>query len=228
MADDQIGDAGELALGVVDHDRIAAEIGAGRDQHQIDRRALPVAAFRRRRRRRETADDAAAYRAASRRHATSPGATDGASAPRPCSSTIGRSTELSSARSAALASTMRVERGFRGDHHRERLGVAPLAPAQLGDRGLVARVAQQMIAAEALQRDDAAGAQPRHDLGDRMTEPAARRPGRRSARRGSGGRADRDSRGGNRRTSRSRPSRCWRDHRAGDASACSAARNGCS
>ena len=47
-------------------------------------------------------------------------------------------------------------RGEIGDHHRERLVVARLAPAQLGDRRLVGGIDGQVEAADALHRDDLA------------------------------------------------------------------------
>ena len=62
------------------------------------------------------------------------------------------------------------------DHHRERLGLARLARPQPRDRRLVARVADQMKAADALHRDDPAGrdASAIVSIGDVDARPAAR------------------------------------------------------
>ena len=142
------------------------------------------------------------------------------------------------ARSARRDSTQRALRladlgearraGGVGHHHGERLGLARLAPAQPRHRRFVARVADQMEAAEALERDDAAGAEAIGDVGDLRVEPGAAfaagdRLGVEAA-----VCTDRRSRARNPGTSGTAPSTSARGRRAARASACSAARNGCS
>ena len=78
----------------------------------------------------------------------------------------------SSASSAALSSTS-AARGLEvGGHQRERLVLAVLARAQRRHRGLVVCPAREVVAAEALHREDRAGAR---------AAPAAARPGRPSS-----------------------------------------------
>ena len=69
---------------------------------------------------------------------------------------------------------MRAALAAFGHHHGERLGLARLQPAQPRHRRFVARVAEEMEAAEALERDDAAGAEAVGDGGDLRVEPAGR------------------------------------------------------
>ncbi len=54
------------------------------------------------------------------------------------------------------------------EHHRERLLLALLAAAQFGDGLFIARVAHQVEAAQALDRDDAAAADPLHGFRERV------------------------------------------------------------
>ena len=75
-------------------------------------------------------------------------------------------------RRARTAASRRVEVGH---HHRERLVVACLAPAQLGDRGVVGGVDGEVVAADALDRHDPPGAE-RVDGG--VERRRARRPAR--------------------------------------------------
>ena len=109
----------------------------------------------------------------------------------------------------------RARRGHVAHHHRERLVLAVLARAQRGDRGLVRRQAGEVVAADALDRDDPrrrAAPRPRRAAPRRRSRrPAAaagsgRTPGTRWAARGSAGRpgprTPRRSAG----TARSRPS----------------------
>ena len=117
----------------------------------------------------------------------------------------GASTPRSSASSSAVssASVVRARR-----HHGERLLLAQLPRAQAGDGLLVGRVAGEVVAAEALHREDpplaAGGRRPPRAA----ASAAGRSRGRRSARRGSGGRRDPRTRGGRRRRAGSRPSSC--------------------
>ena len=111
---------------------------------------------RARRRARAGPASAAAYRRASRRPRRGRGATLGASAPR-LRAQHDRPRRDSQQRALRLADLGEARRaGGVGHHHRERLGLARLAPAQARHRRFVARVADQVEAAEALERDDAA------------------------------------------------------------------------
>ena len=105
------------------------------------------------------------------------------------------------------ASAPRARSGSVG-HHRERLLLAELARAQTRDGALVGRVARQVVAAEALHREDAAAARARRRPPRAASSGAARTRGRRSARRGSAGRRDPRTRAGSRRRAGSRPSSC--------------------
>ena len=98
-------------------------------------------------------------------------------------------------------------------HHGEGLAVAVLAPAELGDRADVRRVADEVVAAEPLQRDDLPASEPLGDL----------RHGHREARAAGGARhglrveapieRDRGTRARRRRTAETPPSRCWAGRR---------------
>ena len=106
------------------------------------------------------------------------------------------------------------------DHDRERLGPAALAIPQPAHRGVVGRVAGEVVAAEALDRDDGArraGPPPRPPARPRPSRraparrsaarrAAGRRRGRRRARRGTGGRPGRGTRRRRRRTAGTRAS----------------------
>ena len=115
--------------------------------------------------------------------------------------TIGRSGPVEQAALDRADAGQRVGRGHVGDHDRERLGPAALAVAQRPDGRLVGRVAGEVVAAEALDGDDLPRAQVGGGRGQRVVgagrrggrgraagrRAGARRPGRRRARRGSGG-----------------------------------------
>ena len=142
--------------------------------------------------------------------AESPGAAARSGRPRPVEQAAPRPSESSTSRSR------RVEVG---DHHRERLVAALLALAQRRDRVVVGGVAGQVVAAEALDRDDrarrassrraSAQRRPRRDVGRPARADAgaaaARSRGRRRSGRGSGGRPGRRTRRRRRRTAGSRP-----------------------
>ena len=101
------------------------------------------------------ASGAACRRASGRRRAR-PGATLGRAARGFAQArSAGRDGKAARARPAPSLRESLGAREIR-DHHGEGLGVARLAAAQVRDRGLVARVAQEMEAAEALQRDNSA------------------------------------------------------------------------
>ena len=152
-------------------------------------------------------------------------------------STTGRASDVSAAR-AAVHDGQPLGGGDVGDHDRERLVVAGLAPAQLGDRVAVGRVDDQVVAADPLDRHDRPGAQRVGDRGERVvavrparrptvraTSRAGRTQDRRWAGRGSDGRRDRRTRAGTPRTSRTRPS-WWRaGRRARPSRSCSGARS---
>ena len=137
-----------------------------------------------------------------------PGAISGARSPAAFfgTSTIGRIGSRSIASWIGSEHGRAAKRGkiaLQREHHRERLVRASLACAQRGDRGGIRRIAQQMIAADAFDRDDLAGSQRRDrrsegigaELAQRCptcgTRDAVRSAGRRSARRESAGRSDR-------------------------------------
>ena len=127
-------------------------------------------------------------------------------------STIGRRIDVSAAAapSSSSQSSLRRRRAI-GDHHRERLVVACLAPPQLGDRRLVRGVGHEVVAADALHRDDAPGAIAAIAASSgrrapltgvavpaRATSAADRTPGRRWAEHGTAGRPGRRTRPGTR------------------------------
>ena len=149
--------------------RLAAQIGAGRDERQIGRRVAPGAKIRRagervqdepvqRRIGEHQADVAQARRDARRDRAPASDEHDRTGAA--IEQRALDRTDLGQARGA----------GEIGDHHREGLGVARLAPAQARHRRLVAGVAEEVEAAEALERDDSALLQQRRDVRDRRAE----------------------------------------------------------
>ena len=119
-------------------------------------------------------------------------------------STIGRAGEVSSALGRRVELDQRARLGHAGDHQRERLVLAVLARAQPRDRALVVGAAGEVVAAQPLDGDDRARAQqarrrghgvlPRPAPAPSSSRRAARRPGRRWAGRGSGGRAGRRTR----------------------------------
>ena len=76
--------------------------------------------------------------------------------------------DSSSARSPASTSAQRAQRRDVGHHHGERLLLARLALAQPRDRRRVARIAGEMEAAQALDRDDLAAREARERRGDRV------------------------------------------------------------
>ncbi len=82
--------------------------------------------------------------------------------------TIGASGEASSRPSSADTRPMRSAVAARPDHDGERPRLAPFAAAQLGDGRAVARVAQQLEAAEPFERDDQAGADGARGLPERV------------------------------------------------------------
>ena len=129
-------------------------------------------------------------------------------------------------------------RGEVEDHHRERLLVALLSRAQAAHGLVRRRIAREVVAAEALPRDDPAVAEGCRGRGQGIgrageglprrapaARRAARRPGRPLAARGTGGRRVPVLARGSRRTARSRPS-WWRaDRRARRGRSCSAGRS---
>ena len=110
----------------------------------------------------------------------------------------------------------RDERTRRGDvahHHRERLVLPVLARPQRRDRRLARRQAGEVVAADALDRDDGAVPQRRHRRAQRRVpaevaerRASARTRGTRWAARGSAGRPGRGTRRRSAGTGRSRPS----------------------
>ena len=130
MGHDQIGDARQLVARfvVVGDQRLAAGIGAGRDQREI---AAPRLA---RRPPRETADDAPAHRPASRRAAPCPARRRPGRLLRLSTSTIGCAGERSRASSSARRLREKRHGCLVGDHDRERLGLAIFARAAAARR----------------------------------------------------------------------------------------------
>ena len=74
-----------------------------------------------------------------------------------------------------------------GDHHRERLVVARLAPAQLGDRRGVGGVDREVVAADALDRDDPRRRAARRPRPSSASSPLGQRRARRASRHASCG-----------------------------------------
>ena len=169
----------DAGRGVVGDDRLAGEVAAGHHQHPRAGRVArqPEQQVVHRCVGEHHADVGVAGGDRGRQRCVGPPRQQDHRAPR-----IGRAGRARPA--AACASAARVVEV--GDHHRERLVAAVLALAQRGDRGLVGRVAGQVVAAEALDRDDRAlGEQaPRRDHRvetDQVVAAAAGQPQRRPA-----------------------------------------------
>ena len=120
-------------LVVVDDERLAAGIGAGRDQHEILRRVARRACGRARRgvKQQMMQRRIGQHR---RRCATGRARSDGASAPAMSISTIGTRAMSAAARSSSAVGSANRSTTHIRHHHREGLGVALLAAAQLRDR----------------------------------------------------------------------------------------------
>jgi hypothetical protein len=157
-------------IGVVDHQRLAAGIGRGRDDDEVvggmprDRplrptRRLPEDQVMKRRRRRhhpeppEARRDRGRHRAGDRLHHHD---------------RRRRGDEEIALDRPRMDDP--IERGDVGDHHRERLGVARLAATQLRDHRLVACITHEMEATEPLHGDDLPRPDRRDDLRHRMRQ----------------------------------------------------------
>ena len=219
MRDDEVGNAGQAALGVgvVDHQRLPARIGGGRDQHgwvgceRVMSGARRAGEFGKQQMVRRGVGQHDTDMGKAGRHRLGERARH-----RP--QQHDRSRHARSERDFGVRRLRRgAERRGIGNHDRERLGLARFPPAQRRDRRLVARVAQQMKTADALQRDDPSVTQCRGDRTNRVAEARAAGRDRRSVRHGSGGLAGRHSRRHRSRTSRNPPSRSARGRRAGGA-----------
>ena len=205
-------------LGVVEGDRLVGDVAARHHQRHAGVREQQVV---QRRRRQHHAEVGLARRDGSRDGGAGTAAARSRSAAR----------ARSAARSSSGASTTSARAASRlGDHQRERLVLAVLARAQRRDGGLVVGAAGEVVAADSLDRHDrgrrAAPPPPRRPrrrrpppraagppLAVRSAGRAARTPGRRSARRGSGGRAGPRTPPCRPRRARSRPSSCARGRR---------------
>ena len=157
VGDDEVGDAGEAPARVlvVGDQRLAAEIGAGGDQRDFVAARAPAGEIRRARQRvqhqpmqrrigEHQADVGEVRRDAGREDAAAAGEHD-----RPRARFQQRALRV-----ADLGEARRARRI--GDHHGKGFGLARLAAAQRRHRRLVARVANEVEAAEPLERDDAA------------------------------------------------------------------------
>ena len=156
VRDDQVGDAGKAHAGVVilDHQRLAARVGAGGDQEEGVLRRQPIRAggtaggFVEQEKMQRRGRQHDAERVEARRQSRRQGALHA-----PFHQHDGAldqfSDDVASRDAGPAASARRVQR-----HHRERLAAALLARAQRFDRVGIAGVAQQVEAAEPLQGDD--------------------------------------------------------------------------
>ena len=160
----RVGDARKTPDGfvVVDHQRLAAGIGAGHHEHELVRHLEPRRAVRSPRRlveqqvlQRRVRQHRAEPR--ERRAQRREGIRRRARALR--NSTIGRSAELSERMLCGSHGRERRQRSDIGRHDRERLLLARLARPQPGHGVAVARIAGQVKSAEALDRNDLAATQ---------------------------------------------------------------------
>ncbi len=174
VRDDEVGDPGEflMRLVVADDERLAARIGARRHQHES---VGSMPGDRVNGRSGRNVEDQMMRRRIGQ-HDAEPREPrrDGRSEHTAVLNQHDRPRRLRE--QAALRRSRRsdaVERGEVRDHHREGLGLARLAPAQLGDRAFVRGVAHQVEAADSLERDDLAGTERVNDRRNRMRQARA-------------------------------------------------------